>query len=299
MCGSRVVTLPQRCETPLAGRAPTGVPIRERAWRLASAGIGTAALSLHAMGRSKREERLEAIRRWGLRMIKSLNVITVCKGPLPSGDDPMLIVSNHVSWLDICVLCSIGGTLFVAKEEIRRQLLIGRIADRLGNIFHARGSIRDAARVKSQVTSALRDGWRITLFPEGRTSDGTHMMPFYSAIMQAAVDACAMIQPVAIRYLDSAGKLNADIAFVGAQTFTNSVAKTLNQDEIVSELSFGTPICGAGASRRELTGYAHSFIAAALGLPVSCEIPDLHLLKLQVLLERSGGPGGRAKKLTV
>jgi 1-acyl-sn-glycerol-3-phosphate acyltransferase len=279
-------TLHPRCDTPLAKRAPTGVPIRVRARRLASAGIGTAALWLHTMGSSSREERLEAIRHWGLGMMKSLNVTTVCQGPLPSCNDPVLIVSNHVSLLDICVLCSIGGTLFVAKEEIRHQLLLGRVAGRLGNFFHERGNIRDAARVKNQVASGLRDGWRITLFPEGRTSDGTQMMPFYSAIMQAAVDASAMLQPVAIRYLDVAGKLNTDAAFVGDQTFLDSVARILSQGEVVCELTFGAPICAAGASRRELIGYAHSFIAAALGLPVCSETPNPHLLKLQVLLEQ-------------
>jgi 1-acyl-sn-glycerol-3-phosphate acyltransferase len=274
-------------ESPRGGHGSRrNVPSRTRVSRLASIGLGTAALWVRSIGQSTREERLEALRRWGIDMMNSLNVTTVCNGPPPLREGPMLIVSNHVSLLDICALCSTGGTLFVAKEEIKRQPW-GGIANRLGNFFHARGNFRDAARVKDQVASALREGWRVTVFAEGKTNDGTEMMPFYSAMVQAAVDACAMVQPVAIRYLDSGGSLNTDVAFGGEQTFANWLSKILGQTEIIAELTFGAPLCAANASRRELIRHIHSFVAAALGLPVCCATPDPHLLKQQVLLEQS------------
>lgn len=244
-----------------------------------------AALWVRSIGPTSRERQLEAIRRWGVAMMNGLNVTTVRNGPPPLDKGPVLIVSNHVSLLDICALCSTGGSLFVAKEEIKRQLW-GGVAKRLGNFFLARGNIRDAGRVKNQVASALREGWRITVFPEGKTNDGTEMMPFYSAMLQAAVDACAMVQPVAIRYLDSGGSPNTEVAFGDEQTFVNWLCKILNQKEIIGELTFGTPIYAANASRRELIGQIHSFIAAALGLPVCCATPDPRLLKERVLLER-------------
>jgi 1-acyl-sn-glycerol-3-phosphate acyltransferase len=252
-----------------------------RVRRLASVGLDVAALwfAIGTQCSNGREEHLETIRRWGKSVMKSLNVKVLCSGPTPPSDCPLLIVSNHVSLLDACTLCSVEGMLFVAMAEIAGQPVMGRIADRLGNFFHERGNIRDAARVKDRVAGALKEGWRVGVFPEGKTGCGTQLMPFYSLMAQAAIDACATMQPVAIRYLDSAGAPNSELSFGGEQTFADSLGKILGQSEIVAELTFGEPISAAHITRRDLMGCAQRFIASALGLPVCGTTADPSLLK--------------------
>ena len=248
-----------------------------RARKLTATGwnIGTAWLETLARPRqSDRDARLNAIRQMSANVMRSLNVTVVSHGALVPRSQPALLIANHVSWLDICTIGSIDGALFVAKAELARWPVMGAIATHHGNFFHRRGNIRDAARVKDCVAHALREGWRVVVFPEGTTSSGTALMPFYPALAQAAVDAKAVVQTVALRYLDSFGKLNSAVPFIGDQTFVNSLGKILDQRGIIAEITFGQPIAAAGATRRELIAEAQRAIAGALGVRAAHSRPD-------------------------
>jgi 1-acyl-sn-glycerol-3-phosphate acyltransferase len=99
-----------------------------------------------------------------------LGLTVVAEGPgRPVQEGGVLFVANHVSWLDICAIASLTGTLFVAKAEVGRWPIIGRIAANFGNFMHERGNLFDAARVKSRVAMALVENWSVTIFPEGTT----------------------------------------------------------------------------------------------------------------------------------
>ncbi|HXZ88325.1 MAG TPA: lysophospholipid acyltransferase family protein [Candidatus Binataceae bacterium] len=249
-------------------RAPSRKPIKTR--RLLQIGFHLSSAWLRALmtpQRIDRERRLLAIRRWARGIVRSLDIEVVTAGaPAPRGL-PLLLVANHVSWLDICVLCSIEGALFVAKDDLAGWPIIGRITRAFGHFLHRRGSLRDAARVKDRVAAALRTNWPVAVFPEGTTGDGRALMPFYPAMIQAAVDARAMVQPVAIRYLDCDGALSSAAPFVGDQTFADSLGRILREPLITAELTFGPAFSAAGRSRRELASICHRFIARSLGLP--------------------------------
>jgi 1-acyl-sn-glycerol-3-phosphate acyltransferase len=78
-------------------------------------------------------------------------------------------------------------------------------------------------------------------------------MPFYPAMVQAAIDVGVMVQPVAIRYLDLEGRLNATVPFTGDQTFIDSLRRILREPAIIADLYFGNPLSAAVRTRRELT----------------------------------------------
>ncbi|MGD0289528.1 MAG: lysophospholipid acyltransferase family protein [Candidatus Binataceae bacterium] len=245
------------------------LPKRTRARRLAAVGLNVGAAWLASVTRAphtNRDERFDAIRRMSANLMRSLNITVVRKGAMVPRSQAALMIANHVSWLDICTIGSVDGALFVAKSDLARWPVMGAIAKHHGNFFHARGNIRDAARVKDRVAQALRDGWRVAVFPEGTTSTGTALMPFYPALAQAAVDAGAVVQTVAIRYLDTFGALNLAVPFIGDQTFVNSLGKILGQQEIIAEITFGDPVSARGATRRELMAEAHRLIADTLGI---------------------------------
>lgn len=247
------------------GAAPSRASIRVS--RLAAVGIHLGSAWMRALTvaqRMDRERRLLLIRRWAGAITRSLEVAVVAKGASAPRGVPLLFVANHVSWLNVCALCSVDGALFVAKAEIAGWPVMGRITRGFGNFLHRRGSLRDAARVKDRIAAALRANWPVAVFPEGTTGDGRALMPFYPAMMQAAVDAQAIVQPVAIRYLDQHGALNAAVPFVGDQTFADSLSQILREPLIVAELTFGAPFSAAGRSRREITAMCHQFIARAL-----------------------------------
>jgi 1-acyl-sn-glycerol-3-phosphate acyltransferase len=93
-------------------------------------------------------------------------------------------------------------------------------------------------------------------------------------MVQAAIDVGVMVQPVAIRYLDLEGRLNATVPFTGDQTFIDSLRRILREPAIIADLYFGNPLSAAARTRRELTASCHDFIAQTLGVPVSNTVAE-------------------------
>ncbi len=187
---------------------------------------------------------------------------------------PVLLVANHVSWLDVPALAAVAPARFLAKAETARWPLLGTIARRLDAFFIVRGSVCDAARTKGRVAAALRAGERVVVFPEGTTTDGTCIGRFYAALFEAALEAGVPVQPVAVRYRAADGTRAAAAAFVGEMTFAESLARVVRARGLVAELWFGPSLAPAGRSRRELAAVARETIADALALPVSARAPQ-------------------------
>jgi len=203
------------------------------------------------------------------RTLATLRLDLSRRGEMPSAAEPMLVVANHVSWLDVYVLNSMRPMRFVAKAETRKWLIIGTIATRFDSIFILRGHFRDAARVKNSVAEALRAGESVAVFPEATTTDGHGVKPFYAAMFQAALDAGVRVLPVAIRYPGPDGSPNPAAAFIDDMSFGTSLLRVVREPSLRAEVRFGTPLDGAGRRRGELAAAAHAVIANALALPVS------------------------------
>jgi len=208
------------------------------------------------------------------RALAAVAVDVEVRGARPLLDGPVLVVANHVSWLDVQALGTIAPTRFVAKTEVRGWPLVGDLVARVGTIFLRRGSCRDAARVKNVVARALVAGDRFAVFPEGTTTDGGRVAPFYAALLQAAVDAAVPVQPVAIRYREIDGARSTAAAFVDDMTFAGSLARILARPRIVAELTFGPPIYAADKTRRELAAQCQAFVADTLGYELAAPVPS-------------------------
>lgn len=111
-----------------------------------------------------------------------------------------LNVANHVSWLDVLVILSGVSCRFIAKAEVQKYPVIGRIASSAGTLFLNRTSIKDAVAVSKVVSQALEEGDNVTFFPEGTTSEGTGLLPLHASLFDAAVSAKAEVQPIVLRF---------------------------------------------------------------------------------------------------
>ena len=89
---------------------------------------------------------------------------------------------------------------FVAKAELAKWPVAGRLIRGVGTLFVERDRRKDAHRVNGRAASALARGDIVAVFPEGTTTDGTDVLPFKSSLLQPIVDAQGHVQPVAIRY---------------------------------------------------------------------------------------------------
>ncbi len=224
-----------------------------------------------------RRERRILVHRWAAQMLDALTIDVVVRGEVPPADWPLLLVANHVSWVDTWVLNTVNAARFVAKSETHSWPIIGRIAERFGTFFIVRGSCRAAARTKNALASALSAGEPVGVFPEGTTTDGSTIRAFYPALFQAAIDADVLVQPVAIRYLTPGGQRTTAAAFIDDMSILDSLRPILAAPRLIAEISFCAPLFARGRSRRELARQAHVSIGAALGFSVTATAPPAPL----------------------
>jgi len=123
-------------------------------------------------------------RRWSRALLRWIGVSVRVRGAPPAA--PFLLVSNHLSYVDVLVLASRLGCVFVSKAEVRRWPLLGPICRTFGTIFIDREARRDLPRVMAEIGRALADGRGVVLFPEGTSSSGRTVEPFKPPLLALA-----------------------------------------------------------------------------------------------------------------
>ncbi len=126
------------------------------------------------------------------------------EGPLPAA--PFLLVTNHLSYLDIPMIASACGCAFVAKKEVARWPLLGRMTADLGAIFVDRENIGDVTRVSECIAAALGAGQSVALFPEGTSSMGARVAPFHPALLASVARLGIPVHYAALTYRTRAGE---------------------------------------------------------------------------------------------
>ncbi|MGC9543850.1 lysophospholipid acyltransferase family protein [Streptomyces sp. UG1] len=187
------------------------------------------------------------VRRWCRWIVRAAGVrIRVDGGAAPDGG--LLLVANHVSWLDIPLLAAVRPARMLAKSEIRHWPVAGWLTARSGALFIDRDRIRALPETVARIAGALRAGDAVTVFPEGSTWCGRAQGRFRRAAFQAALDAGIAVQPVRLRYRSTAA------AFVGDDPLLASVWRVARARELVAEVDVLAPIApDSRADRRSLT----------------------------------------------
>jgi 1-acyl-sn-glycerol-3-phosphate acyltransferase len=223
------------------------------AWRLARAlvhALRGAAIVLLQFPRCDAAQRQAHVQAWSLQMLSLLGIrLEVSGQPCVSG--PMLLVANHISWLDILVMHATRYCRFVSKADVMRWPLIGLLATGGGTIYIERASRRDALRVVHDVAESLRRGEVVAVFPEGTTSEGLELLPFHANLIQAAVSANAPAQPVALSFIDTATRaISRTPCYVGDDSLLGSVWRTLAGPPLTAVVRYGEPQLALGRDRR-------------------------------------------------
>jgi 1-acyl-sn-glycerol-3-phosphate acyltransferase len=188
-----------------------------------------------------------------------LEVHGVCvelDGPLPA--QPALVVSNHVSWLDPFVIMAHVPCLPVAKSEVSRWPVVGRIAQASGVHFVCRDSALSGARLVRAVAATLSTGASVLNFPEGTTTDGTALLPFRPGAFRAARTAGVPVAPVAISYQCEG------LAWTGDASFLPHYLGLLARDACRVRVQFGDPLHARSVTELELSRRAHRAVLVGL-----------------------------------
>lgn len=152
---------------------------------------------------------------------------------------PVLMVSNHISWLDILVLGGLLPPRFLSKAEVRNWPLVGWLSACAGTLYIRRGSRGGANSASEAITYALRHDARVLVFPEGTTSNGLSVRRFHPRLFQAAVETGAPVQAVALHYTHEAG-INPKVPWIDDAGFFESLIDILGEHAIPVEVHFGT-----------------------------------------------------------
>ncbi|MEZ5815804.1 MAG: lysophospholipid acyltransferase family protein [Hyphomicrobiaceae bacterium] len=226
-------------------------------------GAATMAFVFPLIGAGRRRD---IIKRWSEGVLDIFGLALEIEG-VPHASfrgGPVLMVGNHISWVDIYAYLCVADAKFVAKSEVRSWPLIGWFARNLGTIFVERDRPRDAVRVGRELREALDEGHAVCLFPEGTTTDGSIVLPFSAVLINAAVEREIAVQPVSITYRRPDGGICLRAAFTGDATLVGSIWALAGGERSVVKLCFLEPIETAGADRRELARRAEDAVRKSL-----------------------------------
>jgi 1-acyl-sn-glycerol-3-phosphate acyltransferase len=181
-------------------------------------------------------ERAAWLQRAAATVLKRIGMEVMAEGHPPQHG---LMVSNHLSYLDVLAYASTMPCAFVAKREVREWPVFGAFATMAGTIYvdRERRSANDgAARL---IEDTLAAGVPVILFPEGTSSDGSRVLPFHSSLFEPAVQTNAVVTAAAIGYASSAAE-EAALTYYGDDVFGTHLVRTLGLRGLKARVAFAT-----------------------------------------------------------
>jgi 1-acyl-sn-glycerol-3-phosphate acyltransferase len=212
---------------------------------------------------------------WFHRILLTLFNVRVIEHGTPPTDAPTIVLSNHVSWLDIPVVGSLHPLSFIAKSEVEGWPVVGLFAKLQRSVFIDRQRRKATAEVNDALAHRLVKGEAIVLFAEGTTSDGNRLLPFRSSLVGAAQTALmhdsverVFLQPLAISYTRRNGlpvtrRERPFIAWYGDMDLAPHLKMFLRGVPLDVVVTWGEPIPFNG-NRKQATASAEAAIRRAL-----------------------------------
>lgn len=219
-------------------------------------------LPLHLITRRLRASNIWAKRFLGL-AARICGARVTHSGPTLHRD--VFFVSNHLSWIDICILGGITGTAFVSQDKIRDWPVIGKLAQFNRTVFVSREARLMVSQQIAELREALAAHQPVTLFPEGTTTDGRSLLAFKPPLFAVLLPPprALRIQPVC-QHFDKAGK---ELAWIGVENAPENAWRVLTRPGTFRvHVEFLEPFDpGDHPDRKAISAESRRRIAAALG----------------------------------
>ena len=199
-------------------------------------------------------------------VLTAAGVRIVVTGPRRFAVGGVLVVANHVSWIEVLALSAVRPLRMVAKGEIRAWPVIGAAAEAFGAVFVDRARLRDLPAGVARISSALASGDAVGVFPEGTTWCGAAAGPFRRAAFQAAVDTGSPVRPVAVTIRTPDGRPSRAASFVGEETLLACLSRVLRLPGVVCELTV-LPMIHPRGTRADVARQAATAIGTVTGVP--------------------------------
>jgi len=226
---------------------------------------------------ARRSNSLTARAAWMRRLARlflwALGVEPRYVGEPPAGG---VLISNHVSYLDITVHAARLPLVFISKAEVAHWPVFGMLTQWAGTLFIRRELRSDVLRVAAEMPSVIKEGLVLAFFPEGTSSSGNGVLPFRTPLLAPLVENRWKVTPSFIRYeLEPGdGVVEDEVAYYRPETlFGPHLLNLLGKRRIRATVTYGKPQL-AGTDRKVLAGQLRDEVCELGGFPVDAEVTE-------------------------
>jgi 1-acyl-sn-glycerol-3-phosphate acyltransferase len=209
------------------------------------------------------ETKDKLIQNWSKKLLLIFGIQLRISNPEILPSSPFLLVSNHISWMDIHAINAFKPIRFVAKSEVEGWPLFGWMAKQLGTVFIKRDNSRHGRQVATIVAKVLSTQ-SVCIFPEGTSTEGDSVLPFKANLFESAIISKVPVYSLALSYKSLiTGLRSQSPAFVGEMGLLESMGNILNDRQLVVELCFllpAEPALGIPRDRKFLAFHSHEAI---------------------------------------
>jgi 1-acyl-sn-glycerol-3-phosphate acyltransferase len=173
----------------------------------------------------------------GIARLSRMKITLRGKPPQP----PFLLVSNHLSYIDVITLAAHLDCVFIAKKDVSRWPAIGFLCRQIGTIFIDRENRRDVVRVNQLIEKYLDEGRGVVLFAEGTSTAGSTVAPFNPSLLERAARRGFPVSYAALSYRAPRGFAPAhlSVCWWGDMTFADHLFRLFQLPSFEAMLSFG------------------------------------------------------------
>ena len=198
---------------------------------------------------------------WARSLTRILGVRVSQSGSTPEG--AFLLVSNHLSYVDIILLGGLARCVFVSKAEVARWPVLGPLARTMGTLFIDRTKKRDVVRIASEIRARLDAGQGVVFFPEGTSTPGAEVAAFRSSLLEPAAALDLPVYYASLSYATPAGEAPAAevVSWWGDMPFAPHLLELLRLPYIEARVSFGEQPIRANC-RKDLAQKLHQAVSS-------------------------------------
>jgi len=194
------------------------------------------------------------------RYVELLHIDLEIIGKPPEGG---LMVSNHMGYVDIIVLCAVTPCVFISKSDVKRWPIFGYFAGLGGTLFVNREKRSDVGRLADEMRAILNSGAHLALFPEGTSSGGDSVLPFKSALLEPITQIDLPVTPACVVYSlpPGHGLVSEEVAYWANMTLAPHLLNIFSKERIGAKVIFGEPRVHK-ADRKQLAKELHAEVLA-------------------------------------
>lgn len=196
------------------------------------------------------------LQKWSRRFLWILNGKVTAKGALPKSG---ILVSNHLSYIDVLTLGSLQPLVLISKSEVRSWPVIGPLTRCAGTLYIRRESRADVGRMTEELEAVVKQGVVVVIFPEGTSSDGSSVLPFRSSLLAPAAEHGWPVTPAWIHYDLPAGSVADEVCYWRDMTFFPHLVNLMSKDGFYGVAEFGPPLTQK-MDRKEMARELHAAV---------------------------------------